>query len=158
MIDQEAAKRVRVEVTTEAKTRIEAIPDRVVARQVNQPDARVRVRDQPVRKVCPHGLRGTHATLLRVLLGRGIGDIADALRHGDEGRTATRHYLGAPERRQALRVILGGADGDEAEGISSRISSRGRDQREEGLSKTARNSVNFQRIPVGAAGFEPVTP
>ncbi len=99
--------------------------------------AKASVEGQPVRKVCPHGLRGTHATLLRVLLGRGIGDIADALRHGDEGRTATRHYVGAPERRQALRVIVGGID--EAKGssgrtdpdagrISSRISSRGAEQ------------------------------
>ncbi len=81
---------------------------------------------QPVRKVCPHGLRGTHATLLRVLLGRGIGDIANALRHGDEGRTATRHYVGAPERRPALRVLIGGMDEGEADGISSGISSGGR--------------------------------
>lgn len=84
------------------------------------------VEGQPVRKVCPHGLRGTHATLLRVLLGRGIGDIANALRHGDEGRTATRHYVGAPERRPALRVLIGGMDEGEAEGISSGISSGGR--------------------------------
>jgi integrase len=95
------------------------------------------VEGQPVRKVCPHGLRGTHATLLRVLLGRGIGDIADALRHGDSGRTATRHYVGAPERRAALRVIVGGIDeargssGTTAPGAgreSSRISSRGAEQ------------------------------
>ncbi len=87
-----------------------------------------KVDGQPVRKVCPHGLRGTHATLLRVLMGRQIGDIAEALRHGDEGRTATRHYVGAPERRQALRVIVGGADEAEAGRISSRISSRAAEQ------------------------------
>ena len=88
--------------------------------------AKAKVEGQPVRKVCPHGLRGTHATLLRVLLGRGIGDIADALRHGDEGRTATRHYVGAPERRPALRVLVGGMDEGQADGISSGISSGGR--------------------------------
>lgn len=41
MIDREVAQRVWIEVITEAKTRIEAIPDRVAARLVNQPDARV---------------------------------------------------------------------------------------------------------------------
>lgn len=40
-IDREVAQRIWVEVITEAKTRIEAIPDRVAARLVNQPDARV---------------------------------------------------------------------------------------------------------------------
>lgn len=74
--------------------------------------ARVRERDDdegvPVRMVCPHGLRDTHATLLRVVSRKSIGEIAKALRHGDTGRTAERHYVGAPERRPALRLIVGG--------------------------------------------------
>lgn len=69
--------------------------------------SRAAVNGQPVRVVCPHGLRGTYATLLRVLASQHVVDIAHALRHGDHGQTATRHYIGAPERRPALRVVMG---------------------------------------------------
>ena len=69
--------------------------------------SRAAVNGQPVRVVCPHGLRGTYATLLRVLASQHVVDIARALRHGDHGQTATRHYIGAPERRVALRVVVG---------------------------------------------------
>ena len=72
--------------------------------------ARANVNGQPVRVVCPHGLRGTYATLLRVLASQHVVDIARALRHGDHGQTATRHYIGAPERRVALRVVVGNGD------------------------------------------------
>ena len=44
LVDREAAERVWVEVTTEARTRIEAIPDRIAASLVSVPDARV-IRD-----------------------------------------------------------------------------------------------------------------
>lgn len=44
IVDYEAAKRIWVEVITEARTRIEAIPDRVAPRLVNIPDART-IRD-----------------------------------------------------------------------------------------------------------------
>jgi len=67
-----------------------------------------KVDGQPIRTVPPHGLRGTCATLQRVLAKRSIGDIAAMLRHGDNGRVAANCYVGASERRQALKVIVGG--------------------------------------------------
>lgn len=61
--------------------------------------------------VCPHGLRGTHATLA-MQLGVGTRAVADALGHED-ARTTLRHYAepGAGEGAQAARafaVISGG--------------------------------------------------
>ena len=65
-----------------------------------------------VRVTCPHGLRGTHATVLVELGGRTAAQIGEALGHGnDHGQTAKRHYMGSPERTSSLRVILGGAEG-----------------------------------------------
>lgn len=63
---------------------------------------------QPVRQVSPHGLRGTYASLLRELMGTKIGDIANALRHGDHGETATRHYVGAQATMPAFSVVIKG--------------------------------------------------
>jgi integrase len=71
-----------------------------------------------VRVTCPHGLRGTFASVRRVLAERDAArmgeidvmrQIGDALGHGDHGKTAAAHYVGAPARVPALRVILGGA-------------------------------------------------
>ena len=58
-----------------------------------------------VRIVSPHGLRGTYATLLRVLARRTDVEIAESMRHGDQGRTVNRHYMGAPEERRVLRLV-----------------------------------------------------
>ena len=92
--------------------------------------ARVREHNEdegiPIRVVCPHGLRGTHSTLLRVLMGRKIGDIATALRHADRGATATRHYVGAPERKAALKMVVGGneASTESSTGVSEDLDRR----------------------------------
>lgn len=58
-----------------------------------------------VTVVCPHGLRGTYATLCRVAARRSTVEIAALLGHADSGATAKRAYLGAPERAPALRLI-----------------------------------------------------
>lgn len=58
-----------------------------------------------VRVVTPHGLRGTHASLLRDLMKLRVGDIAEALRHGDGGKVATQHYIGVSENRPALTLV-----------------------------------------------------
>jgi len=62
-----------------------------------------------VRVVCPHGLRGTYATMLVALQRRELADVGIALGHADAGRTAARHYVGAEPQRPALRVVKGGA-------------------------------------------------
>lgn len=62
-----------------------------------------------VTVVCPHGLRGTYATLLRVLAAQRAPDIARLLRHGDSGQTAKKAYIGAPEARLPLRMVRGAA-------------------------------------------------
>lgn len=73
-----------------------------------------------VRRVCtsagvlvvsPHGLRDTYASLLRARQRRSIADIGDALGHGDRGRTAARHYIGAPEHKPELTLLAGGISG-----------------------------------------------
>lgn len=58
-----------------------------------------------VTVVCPHGLRGTYATLCRVAARRSTVEIAALLGHADSGATAKRAYLGAPERAPALRLV-----------------------------------------------------
>lgn len=72
-----------------------------------------------VRVTCPHGLRGTFASVRRVLAERAaaslgeadiLRQIGDQLGHGDHGKTAGRHYVGAPARIPALRVLVGGLD------------------------------------------------
>lgn len=66
--------------------------------------ARVCARAQ-VTVVCPHGLRGTYATLCRVAARRSTVEIAALLGHADSGATARKAYLGAPERAPALRLV-----------------------------------------------------
>lgn len=61
--------------------------------------------DAKVTVVCPHGLRGTYATMLQILARKRAPDIALLLRHGDEGQTARRHYMAAPESRPSLRMV-----------------------------------------------------
>lgn len=61
-----------------------------------------------VRVVAPHGLRDTHSSLRREVLGEGSAQIAAALGHGDSGQTAERHYIGATKKEPTLRVLEGG--------------------------------------------------
>ena len=61
--------------------------------------------DAGVRVVPPHGLRDTHASVMRALLGRSPAQIGEALGHGDHGRTAERHYIGAPRQAPTLRLV-----------------------------------------------------
>lgn len=70
-----------------------------------------------VRVVPPHGLRDTHASVLRALHRKTAAEIGDALGHADHGATARRHYIGAPDvvpslepeaaadRQEGLRVF-----------------------------------------------------
>lgn len=63
-----------------------------------------------VPRVCPHGLRGTHASL--ALEAVGVGQVADSLGHVDT-RTTLRHYAGAGAaetgtQERTLRVLEGG--------------------------------------------------
>jgi integrase len=53
-----------------------------------------------VPRVCPHGLRGTLATLATDV-GVAQQEVARALRHGDSGQTAERHYIRSGATRQA---------------------------------------------------------
>jgi len=62
--------------------------------------------------VCPHGLRGTLATLATDL-GVAQREVARALRHGDDGETARRHYIErgagrAASAKAGMKVIRGG--------------------------------------------------
>ena len=66
--------------------------------------------------VCPHGPRGTLATLATDL-GVAQREVARALRHGDDGETAKRHYIDQGARRAAtakagMKVIRGGGSGE----------------------------------------------
>lgn len=61
-----------------------------------------------VQVVPPHGLRGTHGTLRRVLLRESAAQIGEALRHADGGKTARGHYIAAPEERPVLKLVNGG--------------------------------------------------
>jgi len=63
-----------------------------------------------VRVVCPHGLRATHASLRRTVVDEAVAKIGDALGHADHGKTAARHYVGAPATVPVLRVLAGGVD------------------------------------------------
>ena len=74
---------------------------------------------------CPHGLRGTFASVRRVLAERAaaslgeadiLRQIGDQLGHGDHGKTAGRHYVGAPARIPALRGLVGGLEDGPAAG------------------------------------------
>lgn len=65
-------------------------------------------RDAQVRTVCPHGLRDTHATLRAVVADQAVAQIGDALGHGDHGKTAKAHYVGAAPAAPVLRVLAGG--------------------------------------------------
>jgi len=60
-----------------------------------------------VRMVPPHGLRDTHATLLRELARKTAAEIGELLGHADRGKTAEQHYIGSPEHRPALKVVHG---------------------------------------------------
>jgi integrase len=63
--------------------------------------------------VCPHGLRGTAATIANHYGSGGAESVAKFLRHADRGETAKRHYIG-PDRVRAsiaqkgFQVIRGG--------------------------------------------------
>ncbi len=57
-----------------------------------------------VRVVCPHGLRGSHASLRQTVADQAIAQIGDALGHADAGRTAARHYAGARKVVPPLRI------------------------------------------------------
>lgn len=64
-----------------------------------------------VTQVCPHGLRGTHASLA-LSVGEGAKAVADSLGH-ESTRTTLRHYAGAGsaeagEQGRTLRVLEGG--------------------------------------------------
>lgn len=67
------------------------------------------------RIVCTHGLRGTYSTVLHVHAGHRAPDIARFLGHSDQGSTALRHYIGAPQQRPALRLVPSGGSGKGAE-------------------------------------------
>ena len=70
-------------------------------------------RTADVRVVSPHGLRDTYSSLLRARQRRSLADIGDVLGHADGGRTAARHYVGAPESRPELTIISGPIPGPE---------------------------------------------
>ena len=61
-----------------------------------------------VRVVCAHGLRDTYTSLLTAMAGLSPVQIAELVGHGDDGQTARRHYIGAPEHRPDLRLVVGG--------------------------------------------------
>lgn len=63
-----------------------------------------------VRKVCPHGLRGTWSSMLVAEKQRSLADVGSVLGHADAGKTAGRHYVGAAERRRELKVVTGGRE------------------------------------------------
>lgn len=67
-----------------------------------------------VRVVCPHGLRDTHASVVKELTGATAAQIGSKLGHGDAGKTAREHYIGASDRVPALRVVGGGSGGGES--------------------------------------------
>lgn len=85
-----------------------------------------------VRKVCsiagvtsvtPHGLRGTGSTILDES-GEDVASVGRALRHGDRGQTARRHYIGAPAERPALRLVSSSSDAAGPRGSRDRSSGR----------------------------------
>ena len=66
-----------------------------------------------VRRVCkqagvpyvtPHGLRGSYSSLREEVMGDGAARIAQALGHGDGGKTAREHYIRI-EKAPALKVV-----------------------------------------------------
>lgn len=57
-----------------------------------------------VRRVAPHGLRDTHASLRREVAGQLDAQIGEALGHNDGGKTAARNYIGAARQAPALKV------------------------------------------------------
>jgi len=59
-------------------------------------------------RVCPHGLRGTWASICVAMAQLPSPEIARLLGHADRGVTAERHYIGAQRPEQALRLIAGG--------------------------------------------------
>lgn len=58
-----------------------------------------------VRRVCPHGLRDTYATLVAEIGGGSAQDIGRLLGHADNGATARNHYIAAPEQVPALHLV-----------------------------------------------------
>ena len=54
--------------------------------------------------VTPHGLRGSYSSLLEEVMGDGAARIAQALGHGDGGKTAREHYIRI-EKAPALKVV-----------------------------------------------------
>ena len=58
-----------------------------------------------VRRVCPHGLRDTYATLVAELGGGSAFDVGQLLGHGDNGATARNHYIAAPEQVPARTLV-----------------------------------------------------
>lgn len=61
-----------------------------------------------VPRVCPHGLRGTWASICAAMAQLPAPEIARLLGHSDHGATAERHYIGARRPEQALRLVVGG--------------------------------------------------
>lgn len=55
-----------------------------------------------VRVICAHGLRDTYTSLMATLGRRSAEEIAELVGHGDDGATARRHYIGAPEHEVSL--------------------------------------------------------
>jgi hypothetical protein len=53
-------------------------------------------------------LRATHASLRRIVADEAVAKIGDALGHGDRGKTAANHYVGAAATVPVLRVLEGG--------------------------------------------------
>lgn len=60
-----------------------------------------------VRVVCAQALRGTYTSILADE-GYEAPDIGRLLGHADGGKTAARHYIGAPAQTRELRLIAGG--------------------------------------------------
>ncbi len=65
-------------------------------------------REAGVNVVCAHGLRDTYASFMHGEAGRSAPEIGRFLGHADGGKTAKRHYIGAPEHQPALRLVAGG--------------------------------------------------
>lgn len=65
-------------------------------------------REAGVREICAHGLRDTYASFMRGEAGQSAPEIGRFLGHADGGKTAERHYIGAPEHQPALRIVSGG--------------------------------------------------
>ena len=61
-----------------------------------------------VRVICAHGLRDTYCSLLTALAGKSPVEIARLVGHADQGATAKKHYIGAPEHVPVLRLLAGG--------------------------------------------------